>query len=80
MDYNILFWGYSSSGLPKVDFWAVAEAVAVDGKTSATVAEAVAEGEGFNFQNLSKVMLGINLQRILAHISNQALFSITFYF
>ena len=34
------------SGLPKVDFWAVAEAVAVDGKNSATVAvaEAVAEG------------------------------------
>ena len=61
-------------------FWAVAEAVAVDGKTSAAVAEAVAEGEGFDFQNLSKDMLGINLQRILAHISNQALFSITFYF
>ena len=38
------------SGLPKVTFWAVAEAVAVDGKTSATeaVAEAVAEGLDFN--------------------------------
>ena len=36
----------SISGLPKVDFWAVAEAVAVDGKTSATVAEAVAVAEG----------------------------------
>ena len=35
-------------GLPKVTFWAVAEAVAVDGKTSATVAEAVAEGLDFN--------------------------------
>ena len=63
-----------------MDFWAVAEAVAVDGKTSATVAEAVAVAEGFDFQIPSKVMLGINLQRILAHISNQALFSITFYF
>ena len=37
------------SGLPKVDFWAVAEAVAVDGKTSATVAKAVAEAEGLDF-------------------------------
>ena len=35
------------SGLPKVIFSTVAEAVAVDGKTSATVAvdEAVAEGQ-----------------------------------
>ena len=61
-------------------FWAVAEAVAVARKTSAAVDEAVAEGEGFNFQNISKVMLGINLQRILAHISKKALFSISFYF
>ena len=30
-------------------FWAVAEAVAVDGKTSATVAEAVAKAEGLDF-------------------------------
>ena len=37
------------SGLPKVNFWAVAEAVAVDRKTSATVAEAVAEAEGLDF-------------------------------
>ena len=36
------------SGLPKVTFLAVAEAVAVDGKTSATEAEAVAEGLDFN--------------------------------
>ena len=35
------------SGLPKVTFWAVAEAVAVDGKPSATVAEAVAKGLDF---------------------------------
>ena len=34
------------SGLPKVNFWAVAKAVAVDEKTSATVAEAVAVAEG----------------------------------
>ena len=31
-----------------MNFWAVAEAVAVAGKTSATVAEAVAEGLDFN--------------------------------
>ena len=39
------FGSYShiDSGLPKVTFWAIAEAVAVDGKTSATVAVAVAE-------------------------------------
>ena len=43
------------SGLPKVDFWAVAEAVAVDGKTSATVAEAVAEAEGLD---LNKSLFG----------------------
>ena len=30
-------------------FWTVAKAVAVDGKTSATVAEAVAEAEGLYF-------------------------------
>ena len=35
------------SGLPKVNFWAVAEAVAVDGKTSATVAVAEAVAVGF---------------------------------
>ena len=64
------------SGLPKVIFSTVAEAVAVDGKTSATVAKAVAEAEGFNFQNLSKVMMGINLHQILVHIPNLALFSI----
>ena len=55
------------SGLPKVDFWAVAEAVAVDGKTSATVAvaEAVAEGQ---------VMMGIDLHGNLAYTPNLALF------
>ena len=36
-------------GLPKVTFWAVAEAVAEAGKTSATVAEAVAKAEGLDF-------------------------------
>ena len=36
------------SGLPKVNFRVVAEAVAVDRKTSATLAEAVAEGLDFN--------------------------------
>ena len=30
-------------------FWAVAEAVAEDGKTSATVAKAVAKAEGLDF-------------------------------
>ena len=39
----------SISGLPKVTFWAVAEAVAVDEKTLATIAEAVAEAEGLDF-------------------------------
>ena len=34
-------------------FWAVAEAVAVDGKTSATVAEAVAEAEGLDLTSLA---------------------------
>ena len=58
-----------NSGLPKVDFWAVAEAVAVDGKTSATVAvaEAVAEGQ---------VMMGIDLHGNLAYTPNLALFLI----
>ena len=37
------------SGLPKVNFRAIAETVAVDGKTLATVAEAVAEAEGLDF-------------------------------
>ena len=41
-------------GLPKLTFWAVAEAVAEDRKISATVAEAVAEAEG-SFFNKSLV-------------------------
>ena len=43
------------SGLPKVNFRAVVEAVAVDGKTSATVAEAVAvaEAEGLDLTSLA---------------------------
>ena len=48
-----------------MDFWAVAEAVAVDGKTSAAVAEAVAEGQ---------VMMGIDLHGNLAYTPNLALF------
>ena len=46
-----------------MEFWAVAEAVAVDGKTSATVA--VAEGQ---------VMMGIDLHGNLAYTPNLALF------
>ena len=45
----------TTSGLPKVTFWAVAEAVALDGKTSATVAEAVAEAEGLD---INKILVG----------------------
>ena len=41
-----------TSGLPKVTFLAVAEAVAVYGKTSATEAEAVAEAEGLDFNKI----------------------------
>ena len=41
-------------------FWAVAEAIAEGGKTSAIVAEAVAEAEDLI---LTKVLLGINLHR-----------------
>ena len=44
---------YVTSSLPKVIFSAVAEAVAVDWKTSATVAVAEAVAEGSIFKNSS---------------------------
>ena len=49
-------------GLPKVTFWAVAEAVAVDGKTSATVAEAVAEAEGLDFNKSCWVSICLKIR------------------
>ena len=47
--FGLTVFAILNSGLPKVTFWAVAEAIAEDGKTSAAVAEAVAEAEGLDF-------------------------------
>ena len=46
---------YSTRGLLKMTFWAIDKAVAEARKTSATVAEAIAEAEGLDF---NKILVG----------------------